>query len=364
MSISKYNDLLNNIKRSKVNINQQNAGATPTVKNDTLSQYLNQLGGQLQPGIKPLQQQEQIEKGDGEDVWINGYKRNTEMPQQTDLTETKNDNSWKSIQQQIKMNTLNSKNEVANAQRHAMKNMDNYLKALGIQGTGLGQSAYVDLATQYSNQLAGINADEREAMTEARNEVNDRYTEQIMSLIEGTDNATEINKAIANMKAQGLDTSYLESYQKALGADSMTQAKELYAGMLADVNDPETTVNKEEYAEAIKMLESAIRSGDTKQLEEAYAYADNVINGMSGLNKTEEELKVYPTVVSNPANIRAGDKIYSSGTHDELYTVVSVNSDGTVTVRAKNDYVDRVMALTDLTEGLKKGGSYTLGKGN
>jgi hypothetical protein len=191
------------------------------------------------------------------------------------------DNSWQSIQQQIKLNTLNSKNELAIAQRHASKNMDNYLKALGIYGTGLGQSQYTGLASQYANQLAEINTEEREAMLGAIEEQNDKVKELIDM---ETNDPTTVDNIIANLKAQGFDTSEIEAHQKMRGQDLTTLATRTYEGMLNDIETGEFKGNRTDYEQAITMLENALNSGDKNSLKQAYDYAKNVYNGTPNLN--------------------------------------------------------------------------------
>ena len=248
------------------------------------------------------------------------------------------DDSWKVIQQQIKMNTLNSKNEVAMAQRQASKNMDNYLKSLGIYGTGLGQSSYVDLATQYANQLAEINDSERTALLEAQQ----AQTDDVKKLIEDSQDPMVVQQIIEDLKSQGFNTSEIERYQKAMGQDIETYAKSLYGTMLEEMKLEDFKGDKAQYTEAITMLENAITSGDSKAMSEAYDYAYNVSNGTPNLNvkadktevlTTDEEYTEFskPTKDYIKTNINEKSDIYVYNSYYKLvpkfadYKVVSVN---------------------------------------
>jgi hypothetical protein len=131
-------------------------------------------------------------------------------------------NDWQKIQQKIKSSMLNSKNEIAIAQRHAQANMDNYLKALGIEGTGLGQSAYIDLATQYSNMLSDVNTEERDRLDDAETDYNSKISADVKNLIDNNADDETINQYLQYLQEQGENTSTLEAYKTAVYNDRMS----------------------------------------------------------------------------------------------------------------------------------------------
>lgn len=281
MSINRYKDLLNSgvlgtyVGNKKVsdlytrNINNQKPNSSISANS---------------PAIKQQQYEAPVGTVNNTASSVASVNNNATPTSTANESSSTNNNAWKTIQQQIKANTLNSKNEVAMAQRHAVKNMDNYLKALGIQGTGLGQSSYIDLATQYSNQLADINIDERDALLTAQTEQAEKYDEEVKKLIELGAPASVVNEYLANIKSQGFETADLETYQKALGADSLTQAKQLFSDLHSYFNSEEFDGDATLYGEALTRLETAIKSGDQQALDEAYEYASNVVDNNGKLN--------------------------------------------------------------------------------
>lgn len=154
----------------------------------TVSQEVTQ---QTQPSVKPQRRNvdRQFSNGGG---------------QSTNSNTSESYNNWQDIQKQIKLNTLNSKNEIASSHRSAIKNMDIYLKSLGLQGTGLGQSAYTELANTYANNIANVNRQEQQDLTQAQNDYNVQLKEEqnqafadIASLMEGANNTSELNDIMA-----------------------------------------------------------------------------------------------------------------------------------------------------------------------
>ena len=237
---------------------------------------------------------------------------------------------WQEIQNQIRQNTLNSKNEVANAQRKAGASMDNYLKMLGIQGTGLGQSQYTNLASDYANKIADINANEQKALLDVegqmkaeQDEINakreaeekealaetkkaqDTKAEQALSLIgNGADPTTIINQ----LKSEGYDTTYIEqmydAYQTEKANAETETAEAEKEQMTSNVVDMYGTIegimksedlSYEDYKNLEQVnnkLQQAYQSGDMEAMKEAYKEAENIAMGGGKLNsdyvETEE----------------------------------------------------------------------------
>lgn len=75
---------------------------------------------------------------------------------QTLDTLSKNFDMYRSM---LDRNKVNSQAQLASATEKSRAMMDNYLKALGLYGSGAGQSEYANLGASYQNNLASINND-------------------------------------------------------------------------------------------------------------------------------------------------------------------------------------------------------------
>lgn len=65
--------------------------------------------------------------------------------------------AWPDIQSMINVKTANPKAELQMAMQKAQSMSNEYLKALGLQGSGMGQSQLSDIGVQYQNALSNIN---------------------------------------------------------------------------------------------------------------------------------------------------------------------------------------------------------------
>ena len=75
-------------------------------------------------------------------------------------------NAFDAYKTQLELSKVNAKNEVAKSTRVAANYLDNYLKQYGLRGSGLGQSAYTNLAAQQATANANINAEQRSKLNE------------------------------------------------------------------------------------------------------------------------------------------------------------------------------------------------------
>ena len=116
-------------------------------------------------------------------------------------------NNWQEALKQVQMNSLNAKNELAISNRHAIKNMETYLKSLGLEGSGLGQSHFTNLASSYANQLAQVNRDEQQQTTSlnmdyqdkllnAQEAERDNQFSSVTSLLSTANTVDELNNVI------------------------------------------------------------------------------------------------------------------------------------------------------------------------
>lgn len=260
-----------------------------------------------------------------------------EKPVESEKETTSSDSSddyWKQLQKQIKTNTLNAKNEVAIAQRKASSSMDNYLKALGIQGTGLGQSQYANLASDYASKIADINADEQDKLLaleqqkiDAREKENDELIEQAKELLSLGEPADVI---INELKARGVPTDYIERYANVIyDKQIITQGKEMVASLNSAIESGELNSSEIKlYENAIKNLSSAINRNDVEKINQYYSDAENLYYGV--VNELDNNTVDNPVdkPVDNPVdkpddnpNIKLENK------NNKLYNIYTVKPD-------------------------------------
>lgn len=237
------------------------------------------------PKVEPV-----IEEKKEEPVVEEKVEEETKAPSTNNYSQ---DNYYKELYKQIKMNSLNSKNEVASAQRKASLSMDNYLKALGIQGTGLGQSQYASLASDYANKISDINKNEQEQLLNLEAQKKAEQDE----LLAKEEAKTEKNQATLGSQIEyylslGLDaTPLIEQYKEQYGDASYY---ENLASGIADKNAKEEAERAEATKEEISYqvaglygaIVNAIKEGNLSQ--EEYINMKNIADKLSEAYKNED----------------------------------------------------------------------------
>jgi hypothetical protein len=259
----------------------------------------------------------------------------------SEVTATKKDIYLDEYQKQLKLDTAKAQSEITSANKLANQYMQNYLKQQGLVGTGIGQSQYTNLATNYANAMAQLRADEtnklrQEAETYQTNRtkelgellstmnqterekylseiqqtegldqkyldaLNSQSTvltnqekqqkiqsqkELIATMIEAGGDVVEITNGINMLKNQGVDVSDLESLQEMSGQTIEKFAKQLYTTMKTEQSS--FTGNKELYNNALNNLGKAISSNDSSSLVKAYQDTLNFIEGVPELSWAE-----------------------------------------------------------------------------
>lgn len=163
---------------------------------------------------------------------------------------------------QLDKNKLSAQNELNKANQKANNYMQNYLKSMGIQDSGLGQSAYTNLGTNYANQMVGINQDYSSKLTDFRKTYNQQAKNEAQTLMQGMDNTQLNNYANSLAGDTGLD-------------NSTTNYIRNLANLYRTQNDKTAQATKESeqsaYDEtAIKRLESYLGGNITKTDQDKY----------------------------------------------------------------------------------------------
>lgn len=146
------------------------------------------------------------------------------IPQQSNnvIEETKPlQNAYDSYKAQLELDKLSAQNEVANANKVAQQYMDNYLKYYGMQGSGMGQSAYANLAAQQTQQLSDVNRQYSRDLADYRDSFNQNLKDQAsldLQSLSKEDQQSYINKlrgqsgvnddTIANIESQANSINY------------------------------------------------------------------------------------------------------------------------------------------------------------
>lgn len=249
--------------------------------------------------------------------FINNFKPNANEDKEKTSTSNSQgntfDNYWEEIHNQIKANSLNSKNEVAMAQRKASQNMDNYLKALGIQNTGLGQSQYTSLASDYANAIADINKNEEQQLLDVEGqkraeqmELNEKKADQVLAILEAGGNADDY---INQLKAEGVDTTFLENYAKTIydnkakadeetleaeNKEMINQGLQLHSSLISLLKSSELDENtRKQYQTVADEINEAIINNDIEALEKAYDKAEKLSYGIG-----EKEVETTETIAN------------------------------------------------------------------
>lgn len=126
----------------------------------------------------------------------------------------------------LNKNKLTASNEIQNANMRASQQMDNYLKSVGLQNSGLGQSQYANLASNTQRQLANSNmqydqqiADAQVKQAQYQNQLaTDRLNDYKDMIANGNLTSNEQTNLLNKLKETGdYDNNYLDDYLKAYG---------------------------------------------------------------------------------------------------------------------------------------------------
>lgn len=206
--------------------------------------------------------------------------------------------TWRDYADLISSKAANSKMELQTAMQRAQSASNDYLKALGLQGSGVGQSQLTDLASNYQNSLSSINAT---AQTNVDTQLDSDFKSMVNS---GEYSPQQLQDYINQYGVQTGKTTEWESYAKTMGATPENQFKNV-----------------------IMDLDSMINSGD--------AYTD--VNGRT-LKLTDEQKK-YAQMIQN--------ELIEAKTNEEKQKVLD----------KYNDFLNNPMKyeeITNLKEAMKK----------
>lgn len=203
--------------------------------------------------------------------------------------ESSSNYAWPDIQSMINAKTANPKAELQMAMQKAQSMSNDYLKALGLQGSGVGQSQLSDIGVQYQNALSKINQTARD---EVISQVDKDFEGAVSS---GRYSARDAQNYINRYGEQtGLGESWKNVAQD-YGATYEQEASNVFQNLkdiiegdtyeLADKSTVDINSTQKKYAEKLRdELRLAYNNGDQ---EEFYKTLDENVDFLNTLNHTE-----------------------------------------------------------------------------
>lgn len=195
---------------------------------------------------------------------------------------TSSNPTWKDYADLINAKTANSKVELQTAMQRAQSASNDYLKALGLQGSGFGQSQLTDIGVQYQNALSNINAN-------AQNSVGTQLDSDFKYMVDsGKYSPQQLQDYINQYGAQTGKTIEWESYASQSGATPEAQFKQVVSDLDSMINsgDTYTDVNgrtiklsdeQKQYASIIQeeLIEAETNEEKQKILDKYSAFLNN-----------------------------------------------------------------------------------------
>lgn len=197
--------------------------------------------------------------------------------------------TWKDYQNMLKMNKMNMQAEIASINQKAMSGIESYRKALGLQGSGAGESVNAQLGVAQAQALAQANAQNQINEENARQSYSNSMTEAYKNLL-----ATGSYKDAEAWRKANVDESGLapgtnaiwEAYQKASGSTWDNDKQYQIESLREQINSG--TLDKNQQYEAnsiINQLSGAQTQQEYDSLLERYKDVLGVANGYSNIAK-------------------------------------------------------------------------------
>lgn len=213
--------------------------------------------------------------------------------------------TWKDYQNMLKMNKMNMQAEIASINQKAMSGIENYRKALGLQGSGAGESVNAQLGVAQAQALAQANAQNQINEENARQSYSNSMTEAYKNLLEtGSYKDAEAWRK-ANVDESGLapgTNAIWEAYQKASGSTWDNDKQYQIESLREQINSG--TLDKNQQYEAnsiINQLSGAQTQQEYDSLLERYKDVLGVANGASNITGIEPSTFDVSTLPVNDA---------------------------------------------------------------
>lgn len=135
-------------------------------------------------------------------------------------------NAYDTFKAQAELNKVSAQNELSNANKVAQTYMDNYLKYYGMQGSGMGQSAYTNLAAQNTQNMANVNTQYNQQLADYRNVFNENLKQQAANDLQSLSEADQ-KTYIENLRGQsGVNEDTISNIQSQANAVNYQREEE------------------------------------------------------------------------------------------------------------------------------------------
>ena len=234
---------------------------------------------------------------------------------QNELENTKTWN-YQDYQDLINAKTANPKLELQSAMQRAQSASNQYLKALGLQGSGLGQSQLSDISAQYQNALAGIT---RDAQSQVDSQLNSdlenmvasgKYSQsQIQDFINtygdktGMRNSWEVQNKVGSLDFNEEAKLNLDNISTALQNGEM----ETPSGRKVKLTDSQMQFAKSIYEEMANAADNNDQAKYNELLDKYSSFLNNP-NSLSGTLATKKYMQDKLIENERNGNIKVGDK--------------------------------------------------------
>lgn len=229
---------------------------------------------------------------------------------------------------QLQLDALNAKNEANVANRKANEYLQNYLKSQGIANTGLGMSNYTNLASNYANTLANIQANANQDFRNYEQQYETNRVNQIQNELASMD-ATKRAQAYQNfVNTEGLSSTAnqsLQSYYNTLNNQEINNI----------VNSDLSQMSQQQYYNYLNQLEN--NPNVTQSQIDAYKQAGNTY-GLTIENTISNEQAALKSAM-NSATSEAEYNEYKKALQ-ELDNILNKQTTYSDKVNAYNNYVN------------------------
>lgn len=218
-------------------------------------------------------------------------------------------NAYDSYKAQLELDKVSAQNEIANANKMSKQYMDNYLKYYGMQGSGMGQSAYANLASQQTQQLADVNRQYSRDLADYRNSFNQNLKDQAaldlqslskedqQSYIDNLRGQSGVNEdTISNIQSQANAVNYQRDEEARAKAES--ERNQANSDTLADGQVFAQTYNDQKWNSYLERLKSEgvdekviTRLQDYREAYGGSSFETNFENSLSSIQGAIDEAK-------------------------------------------------------------------------
>lgn len=251
--------------------------------------------------------------------------------------------SFDAYRSQLERNKVNSQAQLASATEKSRAMMDNYLKALGLYGSGAGQSEYANLGANYQNNLASINDSYNDNLMNAELDRDEKllsqqdiYDEKSADLqakqIEYND--TQFDNMMNEMIDENATVAQLRDYYNNNSSKISEDLRNAWEQRLNNKTDVETKVQKEAYKALVNTMNSITDYEDLFEGEGLNSDSQiiNTINNIStaydeGNISKEQYNTIRDDLLDKYLTNKFLDKNWNGGTADAKEVYYMLNND-------------------------------------